>query len=204
MTAVTVPAKRGRRAKDDQTDTRQQIIDAGKEVFAARGFKSATLRAIAGDAGVDPALIIHYFGTKSGLFSACMELNLDPQDFVPAIVGDGPDGVGERLARELLRAYHDPGSRLPMDSLLRSMLVDQDVECMLRGFFQENWTPMFSKALGLEDQVERVQLAESHVLGVAISRFYLKLEPFASLSEEDLIAMMAPALQRYLDYRVTL
>src|SRR6478736_4707021 len=97
--------RRGRRP--GTPDTRTAILHAARKAFAARGFSGTTIRSAATDAGVDAALVHHYFGTKDDLFVAAMELPIDPRPVIAGVVAGGPDGAGERLLRAFLSVWDD-------------------------------------------------------------------------------------------------
>ena len=89
-------------------DTRGQILAAARKSFADKGFGGTTIRAVAAEAGVDPALVHHYFGSKDDLFLAALEIPVDPRALVPAVFEAGVDGGGERLLRLFLSVWDDP------------------------------------------------------------------------------------------------
>src|SRR4051812_44844115 len=99
-------ARTGRRPGNQ--DTREAILEAARKAFAERGFDGASIRGIAGSAGVDPALVHHYFGTKDQLFLATIQAPFDPAQVLPQIFEDGIDGVGERVIRAFLSVWDSP------------------------------------------------------------------------------------------------
>ncbi len=140
---MTAPRRRGRPSSDSSVDTKQAILDAARAQFAAKGFAGASLRAIAGDAGVDASLISHYFGDKSRLLVATMQLPVDPVDKIQSVVDGGPDGMAERLLRTFLEAWDPhrdafstlvrttfgPGDdQAPMLQLARNVLISSLLE----------------------------------------------------------------------------
>ena len=128
MTAVP----RGRRPGGP--DTRAAILSAARELFAASGFGGTTIRAIAAAAGVDPALVHHYFGTKDDLFVAALELPVDPRKVLAPVIAEGPDGAAERMLRVFLSVWDDPELRLPLLGLARGMLDPAGTKLMKDGF----------------------------------------------------------------------
>ena len=101
---TSMPARGRRRGRPD---TRAAILAAAREQFSASGFSGTSVRAVARGAGVDPALVHHYFGTKDQLFAASLELPMDPTLIAPALLADGLDGLGERLVRTFLGIWDD-------------------------------------------------------------------------------------------------
>lgn len=117
MTEPVKPRRGPGRPRQDEADdgpgTQERIRLAAREVFAERGYDKTSVRGIAKVAGVDPALVHHYFGSKDDLFAAAIEVTMEPALVVPAIVGQGPEGIGERLARYFLGVWENPATRAP-------------------------------------------------------------------------------------------
>ena len=196
---MTVASGRGRGRRPGGPDTRGQILAAARESFADKGFGSTTIRGVAADAGVDPALVHHYFGSKDDLFLAALEIPVDPRVLVPTVFDEGVDGAGERLVRLLLSVWDDPATRLPLIALLRSSLVQGTPETLLQqGILRMVLQPM-RDALPAEEADRRVQLVICQMVGLVVTRYLLALEPLASMPAEQVVAWVAPTLQRYLD-----
>jgi len=192
-------AGRGRGRRPGGPDTRGQILAAARRSFADKGFGGTTIRAVAGEAGVDPALVHHYFGAKDDLFLAALEIPVDPRALVPAIFEQGVDGAGARLVRLFLSVWDDPHTRLPMIALVRASLVQETPESLLQqGLLRLLLTPMRA-ALPAAEADRRVQLVISQMAGLVLTRYLLALEPLASMPAEDVVGWVAPTLQRYLN-----
>lgn len=191
---MTSPA-RGRRP--GAPDTRAEILAAARELFAARGFARTTIRAVAGRAGVDPALVHHYFGTKDDLFIAALELPVDPRVVLGPVAALGPDGAGERLLRTFLSVWDDPELRLPLLGLARSMLDPTGAPLLKDGFLTVVLQPI-GAALGIEQPERRMPIVASQVLGLILLRYLLAMEPLASMTPDEVVAIYAPTIQRYL------
>jgi len=190
---------RGRGRRPGGPDTRGQILDAARKSFAGKGFGATTIRAVAGEAGVDPALVHHYFGTKDDLFLAALEIPVDPRALVPTVFDEGVPGAGERLLRLFLSVWDDPSSRLPLIALVRSSLTQEAPDTLLRqGILRMVLAPMRA-ALPAAEADRRAQLVGSQLVGLAVTRYLLALEPLASMPADDVVAWVAPTLQRYLD-----
>jgi AcrR family transcriptional regulator len=188
-------ARTGRRP--GATNTRDEILDAARACFAERGLASTSVRAVAQRAGVDPALVHHYFGTKEQVFVAAMELPFAPAELVPKIL-DGPaDRLGERLVRTFLGVWADPDFRAPMLGMLRSAMTGEQGAAMLREFVGSALLGRIAAAAGPADPL-RLQAAAAQMVGVVILRHVVRIEPMASASEDDLVALVAPSVQRYL------
>jgi AcrR family transcriptional regulator len=174
-------------------------LTAARKSFAGKGFAATTIRAVAADAGVDPALVHHYFGAKDDLFLAALEIPADPRKLVPTVFEAGVDGAGERLLRLFLSVWDDPHARLPLIALVRSGLTAETPETLLQqGILRMVLAPMRS-ALPSEEADRRVQLVVSQLTGLVVTRYLLALEPLASMPADEIVAWVSPNVQRYLD-----
>jgi AcrR family transcriptional regulator len=196
---VTASGARGRGRRPGGPDTRGQILAAARESFAHKGFAGTTIRAVAAEAGVDPALVHHYFGAKDDLFLAALEIPVDPRVLVPTVFDQGLGGAGERLLRLFLSVWDDPTTRLPLIALVRSSLVQDGPETLLQqGILRMVLQPLRA-VLPTDEADRRVGLVASQMVGLVMSRYLLSLEPLASMPVDELVASVAPTLQRYLD-----
>ena len=190
---------RGRGRRRGGPDTRGEILTAARRSFADKGFGGTTIRAVAADASVDPALVHHYFGSKDDLFLAALEIPFDPREVVPTVFAAGIEGAGERLLRLFLSVWDDPQTRLPLIALVRTSLVQSTPETLLQqGLLRLVLGPMRA-ALPPEEADRRVQLVVSQLSGLVLTRYLLAIEPLASMPAEDIVAWVAPNVQRYLD-----
>ncbi|MEO3813362.1 TetR family transcriptional regulator [Sphaerisporangium sp. B11E5] len=178
------------------TDTRNEIIAAARKTFADKGFDKATIRGIAREAGVDPALVHHYFSTKEGLFVAALSLPIDPSKAVPMIIQGPREQVGERLVRFILTLTSEPAAREPVLALVRSATTNEQVVAMLREFLTRSVLNRVVEALGIAPI--RMEVAFAQMFGVIVLRYVLRLEPIASVEIEELVELLAPTIQRYL------
>jgi len=197
----TAPRRRGRPARtpeDTGPGARDRILEAARTEFAERGYDKTTVRGIAKAAGVDPALVHHYFGTKDEVFAAAIEVSFEPAMVIPAVLGQGTDGVGERLARYFIGVWENPATRAPLLAIIRSALTHEAAAKVLRSFVLRRLLERIAADLDVPDPKFRAELAASHMIGIAILRYVIKVEPLASADPEDIVAMVAPTLQRYL------
>jgi AcrR family transcriptional regulator len=179
-------------------DTREHILAAAREAFAERGYDGATVRDVARRAGVDPALLYHYFGSKQQLFVAAMEIPFQWRQALPAIL-DGPrDELGERLVCQLLGYWEDPRIRPLLMGAVRSATTDRVAAEMVRRLLAEGPFAMVARTIGTPDAEMRAMLAASHVMGVALLRYILRIEPMASAPIDRLASMVGPTVQHYL------
>ncbi|MYV75310.1 TetR family transcriptional regulator [Streptomyces sp. SID1046] len=183
---------------DDGPGTQERIRLAAREVFAERGYDKTSVRGIAKVAGVDPALVHHYFGSKDDLFAAAIEVSIEPALVVPAVIGEGPDGVGERLARYFLGVWENPVTRVPLLAVIRSALTHEAAAKVLRELVLRRLLARVAADLDVPDPTLRAELAASHMVGIAILRYVVQVEPLASADPEKIVALVAPTLQRYL------
>jgi AcrR family transcriptional regulator len=193
------PAQRSRGRRPGGPDTRGQILAAARKSFADKGFAGTTIRAVAGEAGVDPALVHHYFGSKDDLFLAALEIPVDPRALVPQVFEAGLDGAGERLLRLFLKVWDDPRTRLPLVALVRASLGQDAPESLLQqGILRMVLDPLRA-VLPAGEADRRMQLVVSQMSGLVVTRYLLALDPLASMPADDVVAWVAPTLQRYLD-----
>ncbi|GGK03427.1 TetR family transcriptional regulator [Streptomyces camponoticapitis] len=197
----TAPRRRGRPARSD-TDTgpgaRERILEAARTEFAERGFDKTSVRGIAKAAGVDPALVHHYFGTKEEVFGAAIEVSFEPAMVLPALLSGGKDGIGERLARYFISVWENPVSRAPLLAIIRSAVTNEAAAALLRKFVLRRLLERIAVELDVPDPTLRAELAASHMIGIAILRYVIKAEPLASVDTEEIVRLVAPTLQRYL------
>lgn len=188
-------ARTGRRPGQNQT--REDILAAARNQFAERGYGGATIRGIAAEAGVNPALVHHFFGSKDQMFVAALDLPFNPSVLVETLLNGPRDGIGERLLRMFLGLWHEPETRAPFLALLRSVAASPDVAKQMRTFMETAVLTKVAAALGLP--AIRLTAAASHIMGLAMMRYVVAVEPMASATDEDVIELVAPVLQRYFD-----
>lgn len=177
--------------------TKEKILAAARAHFSEVGYDGATVRTIAAVAGVDPALISHYFGSKEGIFVAAVEFPADPAEFIPRLLAPGLDGLGERLVRFFLEIWDSPGGS-PMLALIRSVVGSEHAAATLREFVSREVLGRLAAAIQLDRPQLRATLAASQLIGIAMLRYVVKVEPLASARPEEVAAWVGPAVQRYL------
>jgi AcrR family transcriptional regulator len=188
-------ARTGRRPGQNQT--RDEILVAARNQFAARGYGGATIRGIAAEAGVNPALVHHFFGSKDQVFVAALNLPFNPAMLVNTLL-DGPrSAIGERVVRMFLGLWSDPETQLPFFALVRSVTASAEVADQLRQFLETAVLARVAAALGLPPL--RLTAAASQMIGLAMVRYVIKAEPMASASEDEVVELVAPVIQLYFD-----
>lgn len=179
-------------------DTRGEILAAARESFAGKGFGGTSMRGVARQAGVDAALVHHYFGGKDELFIEAMALPIDPR-VVAGTVLDGPrEGLGRRIIETFLGVWESPEGQQRMKAVLRSAVNTEDVAQLMRDGISRMIMLPVSHALGTPDARLRVSLVASQLIGMALMRYLIELEPLASVSPTELADRIAPILQSYL------
>ena len=189
-------SRTGRRPGD--SGTRAAILEAARASFAERGYDASTIRGIAGEAGVDPALVHHYFGTKERLFAASMALPMTPGDVLPGVLSGPLDDLGERLVRLFLAVWDEPEARRPLIAVIRSATSHALAATMIREFVEHALVGRIAARLDSRDAHLRASLVGSQMVGIALTRYVLRLEPLASSDHDAVVAAVAPTLQRYL------
>jgi AcrR family transcriptional regulator len=210
---MTVPPEAGARRKrrsgrrSGDSGTKEAILAAARARFGEVGYDRATIRDIAGAAGVDPALVHHFYGTKERLFAAVMQLPVTPGDVLDAMLAAGAPapghGLGEHVVRTMLGIWDVAEIRSTFLALLRTATTSDQAAAMLREFVTQN---ILSRVAGLVpgDAVAggeaefRAALVGSQVIGLGLARYVLALEPLARADTGTLAAAIGPALDRYL------
>jgi len=187
---------RGRRA--GASTTREEILRAARERFAAEGYAATSIRRIATDAGVDPSLVHYFFGSKDVLFGAAMALPYSPAEIILPALADGLDGAGPRLVRRFLAVWEDQAARGPLLALIRSAATEARPGQALREFLANEIRPAIAAATGRPDGDLRAVLVGSALVGLAFERYVLRLEPLASADPETIVGWIGRTVQEYL------
>ncbi|MFF3887079.1 TetR family transcriptional regulator [Streptomyces sp. NPDC001914] len=179
--------------------TRDRILEAAREEFSERGYEKTSIRGIAKSAGVDSALVHHYFGTKEQVFEAAIEVAFLPALGAPEKVVDGPlDGVGERLTRFVLGIWENPTSRTPLLAIVRSAVNNDTAAAVFRRLVAAQLLRRVAAGLDVPDAELRAELAAAQLVGVAMLRYVIKVEPLASADLEHVVRRVAPVVQGHL------
>ena len=190
-------AKLGRRP-DGGPDTREAILAAARDLFARQGFDRTSIRAIAGEAQVDAALVHHYFGTKDQLLAASLEWPIDPA-VVLGDLSDDPDHAGEELVRRVLGVWEgDPEIRRRLTALIRTGMSHDHAADLLRELFGRTILAAL-RNLVVSDRAElRAALAGTQMGGLILGRYIIGVPAVANASVSELVAVVGPSVQRYL------
>ncbi|RLU85768.1 TetR family transcriptional regulator [Streptomyces griseocarneus] len=196
------PRKRGRPARTDADGgpgARERILAAARTEFAERGYDKASIRAMARGANVDPALVHHYFGPKEQIFAAAVEVALAPALEGPdAVLKGGPDTAGERMTRFFLGIWEAPDTREPLLAIVRSAVANETAAAVFRNLVTSRLMFRIAGELDVAEPELRAELAAAQLIGVVMLRYVIKVEPLASAGLEQLVAQVAPVVQRHL------
>lgn len=188
-------ARTGRRP--GQTETREAIADAARRLFAEKGYDGTTIRAVAYDAGVNPALVHHFFGSKEQVFVAALNIPVNPEQLV-AVMVDGPrEHAGERIVRFMLELWREPASKEAFLALIRSVTANEQVAAMMRQFLGAAVLAKVADGLGVSPL--RMTAVAGQMMGLAMLRYVVAVEPVASADEEQIVELIAPVIQQYVD-----
>ncbi|ACU97795.1 TetR family transcriptional regulator [Saccharomonospora viridis] len=188
--------RRGRRPAGE--DTRAALLEAARAVFAENGYHHATVRTIAQRAGVDPAMVKHWFGGKEGLFTqAVLQVPFDFRDVVADVTADGPERLGENIVRRFVTTWDGAGGDRFV-ALVRSITTYTEALDALRDTLVNQLFTPIAQVTGSDRPDLRASLCATQVIGLGMSRYVAGIEPLASADVETLVATIAPTLQRYL------
>lgn len=187
--ADPVPGTGGPRSEG----TRRAILGAARAMFAARGYEQTTIRAVAAQAEVDASMVMRYFQSKAGLFTAAVTTDLRVPDLRAVTAG----GRGESLVRYFVDRWEGPGRDDKLIALLRTAVTSDAVAEQVQATFSQRLTEPIA-ALGEERAPERAALIAAQLFGLALCRYILRFEPLASLPADEVVAAVAPSVAHYL------
>lgn len=193
---MTRTPRTGRRA--GQSGTREAILEAARRLFAERGYDGASLRAIGAEAGVDAALVVHFFGTKAELLTASVRWPFEPDVELERVVAAGRSRMGAELARLFVDTWDRLGERNPIITLLRSATTEPAAAALMREFMSRRLMKPLLERVGSDRPDLRGDLVIAQLLGLGIARYVLRLEPLAGAPADVVVAAVGPTLQRYL------
>ncbi|MFF4121675.1 TetR/AcrR family transcriptional regulator [Streptomyces sp. NPDC001714] len=191
--------RRGRPPRTESADTRDRILATAREEFSEHGYEKTSVRAIAKAAGVDSALVHHYFGTKEQIFEAAIAVAFAPALNAPVAIADGPlEGVGERMTRFIFGIWENPTTRTPLLAILRSAVNNDTAAAVFRRLIASQLLRRIAGQLDLPDAELRAELAAAQLIGCAMLRYVIKVEPLVSADLEQIVARVAPVVQGHL------
>jgi AcrR family transcriptional regulator len=198
-------------------DAASAVLQAARLAFASRGYAHTTMKGVAAAAGVAPGVVTSLYRNKERLFAAALRLPFDPAQAVPELIAPGLDGMGERLVRMVLTLMGDPKVREDLGKLLASdtgagisvaaartaMPTDPDATVeklrFVSEYLQSAVLDRVVTSMGVPDARMRVAVISSYLVGIAATRYLLRVEPLASASDDEVAALVGPAIQILLD-----
>jgi AcrR family transcriptional regulator len=180
------------------TDTRGAILAVARRRFATRGYDATSLRGIATEARVDPALVIHYFGSKEELFVAAAGLPAEFPVLLDGLATLPPGDFAQALVRTYLRIVDSDPSRSAILALVRSAVSNEKAATMLREFLTSALLKVIAGQTGHEDAPLRASLVAAQLIGIAMLRHVLRVEPLVRATTDEIAALVAPAIEQCL------
>jgi AcrR family transcriptional regulator len=190
--------QRGRGRRPGGPDTRAAIVDAARSSFATKGYDKSSLRGIARDAGVDPALVHHYFDGKAALFAETMAVPVNPAELIARIIAGEQDRLGWRVVETFLGVWEPPERREALVALVRSSMTSEEAARMLREFLGREVFGRIAASTGAPDPQLRGALAASQMIGLVIARYVVRVPGLVDASRADLVEHLGPVIQGYL------
>jgi AcrR family transcriptional regulator len=181
-----------------ESGTREAIADAARRRFAELGYDRTTIRGIADEAGVDAALVVHFFGSKQELFLKVMELPFEPEEILPQVLEGPKSEAGLRLARFVVGILENQDSRNVLTGILRAAASEPHAADLARELVANRVVAAFARSVAVDQPELRANLIASQVVGLIIARYVIRVEPLASHDADALVDAIAPNLQRYL------
>jgi AcrR family transcriptional regulator len=181
-----------------ESGTRESIAGAARRLFAERGYDRTTLRAVAAEAGVDPALVVHFFGSKQQLFLTVVALPVDPAVELPRLLAGDRREIGRRFARFVVDLLENAEARSRVLGVVRAAATEPEAARLARDLLATRIYAPLAEMLGVDDSRLRATLAGSQVAGLVMARYVIGLEPLATLEPDALVDALAPTFQRYL------
>lgn len=178
--------------------TRDAILAVARRRFATRGYDATSLRGIATEANVDPALVIHYFGTKEGLFVAATGLPAGLSELFGNLAALPLRDFVQALVRGYLQLVDSDQSRNAILALVRSAVSNDKAAAMLREFLTAQLLPVIGRLTTHPDAQLRASLVTAQLIGIATQRHVIRLEPLAKAAPDEIVALAAPAIEHYL------
>lgn len=191
---MTAAASVGRGRRAGHPDTRREILEAARTEFFAAGYGPTSVRAIARKAGVDPALVYHYFTSKHGLFVACLDIAHDPLKIVARLLDGDVASLGPRAVATVLGVWESPSWKV----LRESVIHDLDLWPVIGGFLSDEVLRRVVTHAAPGDLQWRISGLETQMIGLFAGRYMMRMEPLASLSHDEVVRLVGPVVQHFL------
>ena len=190
------PARRGRRP--GRSDTKNLILESARHMFASLGYEQTGIRAIAERAGVDSALVMHYFSSKGGLLQAAMEWPFDMDEATQQVFEGDPGHTGERLVRKVCEMWESEATRHPLTVIVRNAVTREDAAHLTAEWVEQAMVGRLAARTQDPSAPLRAILAHSALVGLVMIRYVVRIEPLASAPVEVVVKTVGPSIQRYL------
>ena len=178
-----------------RSTAREDILEVARRRFSQEGYAAVSVRSIAHEAGVDPALVNYHFGSKRGLFGAALELSINPAVIVAQVV-DAPLAVlPERILRTLLAVWDEPHQRAPLVALLRQAVTDPEASRLFREVLEREIVGRIAERVGGPDASRRATGVATQLAGLIFLRHVLRIEPIASMTPDEVVAATLPGVR---------
>ena len=188
----------GRGRRPAGSGTREAIAAAARRQFGELGYQRASLRSIAAEAGVDPRLVLHFFGSKQELFASVVEFPFDPQTAFDALLGPGRQGLGRRVAEFVLAVLDSPEGRRTITGLIRAAASEEEAAATIRDLVGRRLLLPLASRVGRDRPELRASLVASQIVGLAMTRHVVGLPSLTTASRAELIGALAPVFDHYL------
>jgi AcrR family transcriptional regulator len=182
-------------------ESRQRVLDAARASFAQNGYERTSVRAIAAAANADQSMVFYFFGSKQKLFNEAMRLPEELPEDLEEVFGGPLEGLGARLLRMFVTRLDASEDVSPLVMMTRSAATNDPAAAMLREFLDRAIVDRVVDRLGSPDAPLRMSLISAQILGLGVARYIVKMEPVASASVDDVVALYAPAIQHLLTLR---
>ncbi|HKU29273.1 MAG TPA: TetR family transcriptional regulator [Arthrobacter sp.] len=202
MSGAYPPGRRGRRSGG--SDSRERILATARRLFAEHGFEGTSLRQVAREAEVDPAMVHHFFDGKDELFALSVELPANPADVLSGVESVDPGQRAEAIVRAVLRVWEGPAQH-GLVAFVRGTLGSKAKTALMREMLTH--TVLSTIMAGLpgtpEEKRMRASLVATQIVGLMLMRYVVRLDPLASVSQDDVVRLVAPNVQHYLTGELT-
>jgi AcrR family transcriptional regulator len=186
---------RGRGRPAGGSTARADILEVARRRFLTEGYAAVSLRSIAREAGVDPALVSYHFGSKSGLFAACLDLAANPPQILARVLEGPVDTLPERLVATVLAVWDDPATGPPLRMVATEAVNDPETGRLFREMVEREVLGRIAEHLGGRQARQRAAAAGSQLAGLIFLRYVLRVEPVASMSRDELVRHLTPTLR---------
>lgn len=198
-TMATSPSTGRTGRRPGSSGSRDAILRSARGLFATRGYTGTSVRAIAAGARVDPALVMHFFANKEGVFVAAMDLPYRPSEVIPPLMTTEPrEEAPERLVRFFVETWDATANQSPLIALIRSAVDNEPAAELLRGFLERELLAIISDEIDVPDAELRASLVGAQMVGLAMARYVVGIEPLASADPETVVRLVAPTLRTLL------